>query len=341
MRIGVLTGGGDCPGLNAVLRAIVTANASYGSQVIGFRDGWRGLLDNQHVPLDPARVDGIITRGGTILGSARVNPEQLRGGLSVIDQVLHSHGVDVLIPIGGEGTLAAAHWLSEAGVPIVGVPKTIDNDINGTDLTFGFDTAVSIASDAIDRLHTTAESHQRVLLVEVMGRHAGWIALNAGLATGAHLTLVPEHPFDVDDVCALVQSRFARGATYVIAVVAEGATPRAGSMALRQGGTDEYGHQRFTGVAQQLGAEIERRIGKEVRTTVLGHVQRGGTPTPFDRVLATRFGLHAVTAAQQGHCGQMVALHGTEIELVPLAEAVRTLRTVTPARLAEAATFFG
>ena len=341
MRIGVLTGGGDCPGLNAVLRAIVTANASYGSQVIGFRDGWRGLLDNQHVPLDPARVDGIITRGGTILGSARVNPEQLRGGLSVIDQVLHSHGVDVLIPIGGEGTLAAAHWLSEAGVPIVGVPKTIDNDINGTDLTFGFDTAVSIASDAIDRLHTTAESHQRVLLVEVMGRHAGWIALNAGLATGAHLTLVPEHPFDVDDVCALVQSRFARGATYVIAVVAEGATPRAGSMALRQGGTDEYGHQRFTGVTQQLGAEIERRIGKEVRTTVLGHVQRGGTPTPFDRVLATRFGLHAVTAAQQGHCGQMVALHGTEIELVPLAEAVRTLRTVTPARLAEAATFFG
>lgn len=259
----------------------------------------------------------------------------------MIEQVLHSHGVDVLIPIGGEGTLTAAHWLSEAGVPIVGVPKTIDNDINGTDLTFGFDTAVSIASDAIDRLHTTAESHQRVLLVEVMGRHAGWIALNAGLATGAHLTLVPEHPFDVDDVCALVQSRFARGATYVIAVVAEGATPREGSMALRQGGTDEYGHQRFTGVAQQLGAEIERRIGKEVRTTVLGHVQRGGTPTPFDRVLATRFGLHAVTAAQQGHCGQMVALHGTEIELVPLAEAVRTLRTVTPARLAEAATFFG
>jgi len=342
MRIGVLTGGGDCPGLNAVLRAIVkTAKTSYGSEVIGFRDGWRGLLDNQHVPLDPSRVDGIITRGGTILGSARVNPEQLRGGLSVIEQVLHSHGVDVLIPIGGKGTLTAAHWLSEAGVPIMGVPKTIDNDINGTDLTFGFDTAVSIASDAIDRLHTTAESHQRVLLVEVMGRHAGWIALNAGLATGAHLTLVPEHPFDVDDVCALVQSRFARGATYVIAVVAEGATPRAGSMALRQGGTDEYGHQRFTGVAQQLGAEIERRIGKEVRTTVLGHVQRGGTPTPFDRVLATRFGLHAVTAAQQGHCGQMVALHGTEIELVPLAEAVRTLRTVTPARLAEAATFFG
>jgi len=342
MRIGVLTGGGDCPGLNAVLRAIVkTAKTTYGSEVIGFRDGWRGLLQNQHVPLDPARVDGIITRGGTILGSARVNPEQLRGGLSVIEQVLDRHGVDVLIPIGGEGTLSAAHWLSQTGVPIVGVPKTIDNDISGTDLTFGFDTAVSIASDAIDRLHTTAESHQRVLLVEVMGRHAGWIALNAGLATGAHLTLVPEHPFDVDDVCAMVQSRFARGATYVIAVVAEGATPRPGSMTLRQGGTDEYGHQRFTGVAQQLGEEIERRIGKEVRTTVLGHVQRGGTPTPFDRVLATRFGLHAVTAAQQGRHGQMVALHGTEIELVPLADAVRALRTVTAARLAEAAIFFG
>ncbi len=342
MRIGVLTGGGDCPGLNAVLRAIVkTANTSYGSDVIGFRDGWRGLLENQHTPLNPARVDGIITRGGTILGSARVNPKQLRGGLPVIQQVLDRHEVDVLIPIGGEGTLTAAHWLSEAGVPIVGVPKTIDNDISGTDLTFGFDTAVSIASDAIDRLHTTAESHQRVLLVEVMGRHAGWIALNAGLATGAHLTLVPEQPFDVDEVCALLQQRFARGATYVIAVIAEGATPRAGSMTLREGGTDEYGHRRFTGVAQQLGEEIERRIGKEVRTTVLGHVQRGGTPTPFDRVLATRFGLHAVTAAHQGHYGQMVALHGTEIELVPLAEAVRSLRTVTPARLAEAHTFFG
>lgn len=342
MRIGVLTGGGDCPGLNAVLRAIVTTAATlHGSEVIGFKNGWRGLLEDQHVPLDPARVEGIITRGGTILGSARVSPDRMRAGLPVIRGVLDACGVDVLVPIGGEGTLTAAHWLSECGVRVVGVPKTIDNDINGTDLTFGFDTAVSIASDAIDRLHTTAESHQRVLLVEVMGRHAGWIALNAGLATGAHLTLVPEQPFDVGEVCTAMQNRFARGATYVIAVIAEGAVPRPGSMTLREGGVDEFGHQRFTGVAQQLGEEIERRIGKEVRTTVLGHVQRGGTPTPFDRVLATRFGLHAVAAVHNGQYGQMVALHGTEVELVPLADAVRTLRTVTPARLAEAAVFFG
>ncbi|TYP88931.1 ATP-dependent 6-phosphofructokinase [Blastococcus xanthinilyticus] len=342
MRIGILTGGGDCPGLNAVIRSVVrTAGCHYGSEVVGFRDGWRGLLENRSTPLDVPAVDNLLTRGGTILGSARVAPEKLHAGIDEMRGTLDEHGIDVLIPIGGEGTLTAAHLLSEAGVPVVGVPKTIDNDIDGTDLTFGFDTAVSIATELIDRLHTTAESHQRVLLVEVMGRHAGWIALHAGLAAGAHLTLVPEEPFDVDEVVRLVCERFARGDKHVIGVVAEGATPLPGQMAFRVGGLDEFGHRRFTGVAQQLGEELERRTGKEVRATVLGHVQRGGTPTSFDRVLATRFGLHATVAAHEGKVGQMVALHGTEIELVPLARAVARLKTVTPSRLAEIRAFTG
>ncbi|MGY1710528.1 ATP-dependent 6-phosphofructokinase [Geodermatophilus sp. SYSU D00758] len=342
MRIGILTGGGDCPGLNAVIRSVVrSSTAHYGSEVVGFRDGWRGLLENRTTPLDVAAVDGLLTRGGTTLGSARVAPQRLRDELPEMKAVLARHGVDVLIPIGGEGTLTAAHLLSEAGVPVVGIPKTIDNDIDCTDLTFGFDTAVSIATDLIDRLHTTAESHQRVLLVEVMGRHAGWIALHAGLASGAHLTLVPEEPFDVAEVAKVVEERFARGDTHVIGVVAEGAHPLPGTMLVRDGGVDEYGHRRFTGVAQQLGEELERRTGKEVRTTVLGHVQRGGTPTSFDRVLATRFGLHATIAAHEGRHGQMVALRGTEIELVPLADAVARLKTVTPSRLAETGAFTG
>src|SRR3954451_6403907 len=342
MRIGILTGGGDCPGLNAVLRSVVrTATNHYGTEVLGFRDGWRGLLEDRTTPLDVAAVDGLLTRGGTTLGSARVAPGKLHDGLAQMKGVLAAHGVDVLIPIGGEGTLTAANLLSQAGVPVVGIPKTIDNDIDGTDLTFGFDTAGSIATELIDRLHTTAESHQRVLLVEVMGRHAGWIALNAGLAAGAHLTLVPEQPFDVDEVCRIVTERFDRGDSHVIGVVSEGATPKPGSMPLRDGGLDEYGHRRFTGVAQQLGEELERGTGKEVRTTVLGHVQRGGTPTSFDRVLATRFGLHATIAAHEGNTGQMVALHGTEIELVPLAEAVAELKTVPKTRLAETTSFTG
>jgi phosphofructokinase-like protein len=342
VHIGVLTGGGDCPGLNAVLRSVVrTAEVEYGSEVVGFRNGWRGLLEDDSIRLDIPRVDGLLTRGGTLLGSARVAKHLLHDGLDQMRKVLDAHGVDALLPIGGEGTLTAAAMLSDAGVPVVGIPKTIDNDINGTDLTFGFDTAVSIATEMIDRLHTTAESHQRVLLVEVMGRHAGWIALNAGLASGAHLTLVPEQPFDVEEVCRIVTERFDRGDSHVIGVVSEGATPRPGTMRLRDGGLDEYGHRRFTGVAQQLGDELERRTGKEVRTTVLGHVQRGGTPTSFDRVLATRFGLHATIAAHEGRFGQMVALHGTEIGLVPLADAVAELKTVPPSRLAETASFTG
>lgn len=343
MRIGVLTGGGDCPGLNAVIRAVVrTANGRYGDAVIGFQDGWRGLLEDRKVQIhNDDRTDRLLTKGGTMLGTARTNPATLRAGIDRIKQTLDDNGVDALIPIGGEGTLTAATWLSEEGVPVVGVPKTIDNDIDCTDVTFGHDTALTIATEAIDRLHTTAESHQRVMLVEVMGRHAGWIAMHAGMASGAHLTLVPEVPFDVDEVCALVKRRFQRGDSHFICVVAEGAHPAPDSMTLREGGIDEFGHERFTGVAQQLGAEIERRIGKEVRTTVLGHVQRGGKPTAYDRVLATRFGVHAAEAVHAGQFGKMVALHGTAIELVPLADATERLKVVPPDRYDEAAAFFG
>ncbi|QXQ12753.1 ATP-dependent 6-phosphofructokinase [Skermania piniformis] len=343
MRIGILTGGGDCPGLNAVIRAVVrTANGRYGDSIVGFRDGWRGLLEDRKVQIqNDDRVDRLLAKGGTMLGTARVNPDKLQAGIEQIKQTLDDNGVECLIPIGGEGTLTAARWLSDEGVPVIGVPKTIDNDIACTDVTFGHDTALSIATEAIDRLHTTAESHQRVMLVEVMGRHAGWIAMNAGMASGAHLTLVPEEPFDVDRVCRMIKRRFQHGDSHFICVVAEGASPDPASMTLREGGIDEFGHKIFTGVAQQLGAEIERRIGKEVRTTVLGHIQRGGAPTSYDRILATRFGVHAAEAAHAGESGKMVALHGTRIDLVPLDEATKELKRVPEERLREAAAFFG
>jgi len=343
MRIGVLTGGGDCPGLNAVIRAVVrTCDARYGSTVVGFQDGWRGLLEDRRVQLvNDDRNDRLLAKGGTMLGTARVNPEKLRAGLDQIKQTLDDNGIDVLIPIGGEGTLTAANWLSEEGVPVVGVPKTIDNDIDCTDVTFGHDTALMIATDAIDRLHSTAESHQRVMLVEVMGRHAGWIALNSGLASGAHMILIPEQPFDVEEVCRLIKARFVRGDSHFICVVAEGAKPAEGTMALLQGGTDEFGHERFTGVAQQLGLEVEKRIKKEVRVTVLGHVQRGGKPTAYDRVLATRFGVNAADAAHAGEYGMMVSLRGENIGRVPLAEATAHLKLVPQSRYDDAAAFFG
>jgi phosphofructokinase-like protein len=343
MRIGVLTGGGDCPGLNAVIRAVVrTCDVRYNSSVVGFLDGWRGLMEDRRIQLaNDDRNDRLLTKGGTILGTARVNPDKLLAGLDQIKQTMEDNGIDVLIPIGGEGTLTAAHWLSEENVPVVGVPKTIDNDIDCTDVTFGHDTALQVATDAIDRLHSTAESHQRVMLVEVMGRHAGWIALNAGLASGAHMTLIPEQPFDVEEVCRLIKQRFIRGDSHFICVVAEGAKPAEGSMQLRDGGIDEFGHVRFTGVAHQLGVEIEKRIKKEVRTTVLGHVQRGGTPTAYDRVLATRFGVNAADAAHSGEFGMMVSLRGQEIGRVPLAEAVKQLKLVPQGRYVDAAEFFG
>ncbi|MEU4210920.1 6-phosphofructokinase [Streptomyces sp. NPDC026206] len=336
MRIGVLTSGGDCPGLNAVIRSVVhRAVVDHGDEVIGFRDGWRGLLDADYRELDLEAVGGILATGGTILGSSRVQPAQLRDGVEQARGHVADLGLDALVPIGGEGTLKAARLLSDAGLPIVGVPKTIDNDIASTDVTFGFDTAVGVATDALDRLKTTAESHQRVLIVEVMGRHTGWIALHSGMAAGAHAIVVPERPFDIDELTAVVGKRFLAGKRFAIVVVAEGAKPRPGSMDFQVGATDAYGHERFAGVAGQLAGELERRLGKEARPVILGHVQRGGTPTAYDRVLATRFGWHAVEAVHQGAFGMMTALHGTDIALVPLAAAVEQLKTVPAERYTE------
>ncbi|MFI8290900.1 ATP-dependent 6-phosphofructokinase [Streptomyces sp. ms191] len=342
MRVGVLTGGGDCPGLNAVVRALVRKGVQeYGYAFTGFRDGWRGPLDGVTVRLDIRAVRGILPRGGTILGSSRTNPFTAENGIRRIKENLAKHRVDALVAIGGEDTLGvAARLVDEYGVPCVGVPKTIDNDLSATDYTFGFDTAVGIATEAIDRLHTTAESHMRVLVVEVMGRHSGWIALHAGLAGGANVILIPEQRFDLDQVCGWVTSRFR--ATYApIVVVAEGAMPRDGDAVLKDATRDAYGHVRLSGVGEWLAGEIERRTGKEARTTVLGHVQRGGTPSAFDRWLATRFGLHAIDAVRDGDFGTMVALRGTDIVRVPIAEATARLKTVDPALYAEAGVFFG
>ncbi|WP_407840241.1 6-phosphofructokinase [Streptomyces sp. DSM 116496] len=338
MRIGVLTSGGDCPGLNAVIRSVVhRAVVDHGDEVIGFHDGWRGLLECDYRKLDLDAVSGILARGGTILGSSRVQPAHLRDGVERARGHVADLGLDAIIPIGGEGTLKAANLLSQGGLPIVGVPKTIDNDIASTDVTFGFDTAVGVATEALDRLKTTAESHQRVMVVEVMGRHTGWIALHSGMAAGAHAIVVPERPFDIEELTAIVGERFEQGKRFAIVVVAEGAKPAEGSsMALESGGTDMYGHERFAGIGNRLAVELEDRLGKEARPVILGHVQRGGTPTAYDRVLATRFGWHAVEAAHRGEFGMLTALRGTDIVMVPLDEAVQTLKTVPAERYAEA-----
>ncbi|MGQ4720049.1 ATP-dependent 6-phosphofructokinase [Streptomyces tunisiensis] len=342
MRVGVLTGGGDCPGLNAVIRAVVRKGVQeYGYEFTGFRDGWRGPLDGVTVPLDIPAVRGILPRGGTVLGSSRTNPLNQQDGIRRIKDNLAALGVDALVTIGGEDTLGVATRLAdEYGIPCVGVPKTIDNDLSATDYTFGFDTAVGIATEAIDRLHTTAESHMRVLVVEVMGRHSGWIALHSGLAGGANVILIPEHPFDVDQVCAWVTSRF-RASYAPIVVVAEGAVPRDGDMVLKDQSLDAFGHVRLSGVGEWLAKQIEKRTGKEARTTVLGHVQRGGTPSAYDRWLATRFGLHAIDCVRDGDFGTMVALRGTDIARVPIAHATARLKTVPPALYEEVGVFFG
>ncbi|MFI8103162.1 6-phosphofructokinase [Streptomyces sp. NPDC086023] len=337
MRIGVLTSGGDCPGLNAVIRSVVhRAVVDHGDEVIGFHDGWKGLLEGDHRKLDLDAVAGILARGGTILGSSRVQPAHLRDGVERARGHVADLGLDAIIPIGGEGTLKAANLLSQAGLPIVGVPKTIDNDISSTDVTFGFDTAVGVATEALDRLKTTAESHQRVMVVEVMGRHTGWIALHSGMAAGAHAIVVPERPFDIEELTKIVGERFSAGKRFAIVVVAEGAKPLEGTMEFASGGTDIYGHERFAGIGNILAVELERRLGKEARPVILGHVQRGGTPTAYDRVLATRFGWHAVEAAHRGEFGMLTALRGTEIEMVPLADATAALKTVPAERYAEA-----
>jgi phosphofructokinase-like protein len=342
MRLGVLTGGGDCPGLNAVIRAVVRKGAGvYGHEFVGYRDGWRGPLENDFGALDVPEVRGILPRGGTILGSSRTNPFAAEGGPERIAANLAEAGVDGLIAIGGEDTLGAASRLhTEHGLNVVGVPKTIDNDLSATDYTFGFDTAINIAMEAIDRLHTTADSHHRVLIVEVMGRHAGWIAFHAGLAGGANVILIPEREFDVEEVCNLVGRRFASHFAPII-VVAEGAQPKGGMPDAEDAQTDAFGHARLGGVGHWLEGQIEGRTGKETRATVLGHVQRGGTPTAFDRVLATRFGLHAIDAAHEGRWGTMAALRGTDIQLVELTEATAKLKTVPESLYAEAEVFFG
>jgi phosphofructokinase-like protein len=344
-RIGLLTGGGDCPGLNAVIRAVVRRGLADGGEhsFVGFSHGWAGVLADDAIELTLESTAGILPRGGTILGTSRTNPfAEDRDGTPEIRRTLRAREVDALIPIGGEDTLGVALRLHDAGIPIVGVPKTIDNDLGGTDVTFGFQTAVQIVTDAIDRLHTTAESHNRVMVVEVMGRHAGWIATHAGIAGGADAILVPERPFDIEQVCAHLRRRHERGRSFSIVVVAEGASPLTSSIETPiNAATDAFGHARLGGIGVTLEAEIERRTGYESRVTILGHVQRGGTPVAFDRVLATRFGVAAMAATAAGRFGTMVGLRGTEIVEVSLAGALREPKLLDPALYETAELFFG
>ncbi len=333
MRLGVLTGGGDCPGLNAAIRAVVRkAETGFADEIIGFQDGWRGVIEDRSVPLDIERCRGILPRGGTILGTSRVNPFKFDDGVERVFQTAERRGLDAIVAIGGEGTLSAARRLSEMGLPIVAIPKTIDNDVNATDATVGFDTAVGVASEAIDRLHSTAESHDRVMVCEVMGRHVGWIALYAGIASGAAAILLPEDPFDLDSVAEHLHRRHLKGRYASIVVVAEGAKPKAGTLELPPPEIDQYDHERLGGIGAIVAAELEKRTELEARVTILGHVLRGGIPSAVDRMLATRFGVQAVEAAHDGAFGHMVALRGTRVERVTLAEATGELKSV-PAEL--------
>ncbi len=334
MRIGILTGGGDCPGLNAVIRAVAKRSFDGGHEIVGVREGWRGLVDGIFAPLGRREISGILPRGGTILGTSRTNPYKVDGGVEAVLRHFEAGGLDALVAIGGEDTLGVASRLhNEHGFPVVGVPKTIDNDLSGTDYTFGFDTAVTIATEAIDRLHTTAESHNRVMVVEVMGRHTGWIAVMSGIAGGADAILIPEHPITVEDTCAQLAKRHEGGKDFSIVVVSEGyeLTYASGESKLVAGearATDQFGHVVLGGVGDELAREIEQRTGFETRVTVLGHVQRGGVPTPRDRVLATRFGLKAADLAIEGTYGRMAALHGDTIVDVSLEEGTAELKTV-------------
>jgi ATP-dependent phosphofructokinase / diphosphate-dependent phosphofructokinase len=345
-RIGVLTGGGDCPGLNAVIRAVARRSLDRGAEVVGIREGWRGLVEGLVQPLGYREISGILPRGGTILGTSRTNPYKVDGGVDRVLETFAEQRLDALVAIGGEDTLGVAARLhAEQGFPVVGVPKTIDNDLSATDYTFGFDTAVWIATEAIDRLHTTAESHNRVMVVEVMGRHTGWIAVMSGIAGGADMILIPEQPATVEQACAELRRRHERGKDFSIVVVSEGyeLTYESGERrAVAQGvELDAFGHIRLGGVGHELGQEIESRTGYETRVTVLGHVQRGGSPTPRDRVLATRFGLKAADLVEQERWGLMAALHGDLIEEVPIEEATRELKQVPPAWYSVAEAFFG
>ena len=339
MRIGVLTGGGDCPGLNAVIRAVARRSWSRGHEVVGVREGWRGMIEQLFVPLGPGQISGILPRGGTIIGTSRTNPYKVDGGIEKVRVAFEQ--LDALVAIGGEDTLGvAAKMYAEFDAPVVGVPKTIDNDLAGTDYTFGFDTAVAICTEAIDRLHTTAESHNRVMVVEVMGRHAGWIAVYSGIAGGADVILIPERPIDIDEVCGEIKRRHASGKNFSIVVVSEGCElPGVED----KGEVDQFGHKLLAkrGVGESIGNEIELRTGFETRVTVLGHVQRGGSPTPRDRILASRFGLKAADLVEAHAFGQMAALHGDDVVSVSLEEATAELKTVPDAWYDVARAFFG
>jgi 6-phosphofructokinase 1 len=334
MKIGMLTGGGDCPGLNAVIRAVVRKGVfHHQDEFVGFMEGWRGLLENKTMPLDLETVGGILPRGGTILRTSRTNPAKRSDGIQTCIDNLKKNGCDALIAIGGDDTLSVAQKLFQAGVKVVGVPKTIDNDLSGTDFTFGFDTAVNVATGAIDRVHTTAEAHNRVIVVEVMGRDSGWIAIYSGVAGGADVILIPEVPFDIDKVAELIRQRHARGRYFSIVVAAEGAKFAAGSEPQNvtvDMGKDEFGHARLGGIGNVLANEIEKRTGFETRSVVLGHIQRGGSPSSFDRVLATRYGLGAIDMVHRGEWGRMAALRGNKIVSVPLLDAISTNRKVDP-----------
>jgi len=346
-KVGVLTGGGDCPGLNAVIRAVTRRSLDRGYEVLGIREGWRGLVESRVAELGLQEISGILPRGGTILGTSRTNPYQLERGVERLVENVGALGLDAVVAVGGEDTLGVAARLhAEHGLALVGVPKTIDNDLSATDYTFGFDTAVSIATEAIDRLHTTAESHNRVMVVEVMGRHTGWIAVMSGIAAGADVILIPEHPMTIEEACDEIRRRHARGKTFSIVVVSEGweltyATGEHELVARPPAPTDQFGHVRLGGVGEALAAEIETRTGYETRVTVLGHVQRGGTPTARDRVLATRFGLKAADLVHEGSFGTMAALQGDEIVAVSLVDAVATLKTVPAEWYDVARAFFG
>jgi ATP-dependent phosphofructokinase / diphosphate-dependent phosphofructokinase len=347
MKIGVLTGGGDCPGLNAVIRAVVRKSILNGHELIGIREGWKGILEKKFMDLNRDTVSGILHRGGTILGTSRTNVYKVPNGKEIVIKNMKDAGIDALVAIGGEDTLGVASKLYKDGVKVVGVPKTIDNDLNATDFTFGFDTAVNIATEAIDRLHTTAESHNRVIVAEVMGRHAGWIAVYAGMAGGADIILVPEVPYDIDEVCALIKKRHEGGKSFSIVVASEGAvakkkeTGKEGDMVLQDQKLDSFGHVRLGGIGNLLADEIEKRTGYETRATVLGHIQRGGSPTAYDRVLGTRFGYFAAELVNEGKWGNMTALKGNDIVAVKLEEATSELKTVDLRLLDVAATFFG
>jgi ATP-dependent phosphofructokinase / diphosphate-dependent phosphofructokinase len=347
MRVGVLTGGGDCPGLNAVIRAVSRQCFARGHEVVGVREGWRGLVDGKVQPLGPREISGLLPRGGTVLGTTRTNPYKVEGGVERVLETFSRARLDALVAIGGEDTLGvAARLFAEHQFPVVGVPKTIDNDLSATDYTFGFDTAVTIATEAIDRLHTTAESHNRVMVVEVMGRHTGWIAVMSGIAGGADVILIPELPITVEDACAEIRRRHERGKDFSIVVVSEGyeltyASGETRTVAGEARASDQFGHVLLGGVGEALAHDIEERTGYETRVTVLGHVQRGGTPTARDRVLATRYGLKAADLVLDGRFGQMAALHGDEIVDVSLAEATSELKRVPREWYDVARAFFG